>query len=95
MPHDDARRHPAGCRKAPISQTGGTMLAASSSTLMFPSTPEGPIMNKLTLDVESLEVQSFAVAAADPVRGTVMAHSGFTHCGNLTCLLSLCDCAAV
>ncbi len=52
-------------------------------------------MNKLTLDVESLEVQSFAVAAADPVRGTVMAHSGFTHCGNLTCLLSLCDCAAV
>ncbi len=52
------------------------------------------MMKKLTLDVESLEVQSFDVAGADPARGTVMAHSGFTRCGNLTCLLSLCDCAA-
>lgn len=51
-------------------------------------------MRKLKLNVEALEVQTFAVASADGERGTVMAHSGWTHCGNLTCLLSLCDCAA-
>lgn len=51
-------------------------------------------MQKLTLNVEALEVQTFAVASAEGERGTVMAHSGWTHCGNLTCLLSLCDCAA-
>lgn len=51
-------------------------------------------MQKLKLDVEALEVQTFAVAEEDGARGTVLAHSGFTHCGNLTCLLSLCDCAA-
>lgn len=51
-------------------------------------------MQKLKLDVEALEVQTFAVAGAEDARGTVMAHSGWTHCGNLTCLLSLCDCAA-
>lgn len=51
-------------------------------------------MQKLKLDVETLEVQTFAVAAAETSRGTVVAHSGWTHCGNLTCLLSLCDCAA-
>jgi len=51
-------------------------------------------MKKLTLDLETLEVQSFAASAQAAGRGTVMAHSGWTHCGNLTCLLSLCDCAA-
>lgn len=51
-------------------------------------------MQKLKLDVEALEVETFPVAAGADDRGTVMAHSGWTHCGNLTCLLSLCDCAA-
>lgn len=51
-------------------------------------------MKKLKLNPEALEVQSFPVSAAEGERGTVMAHSGWTHCGNLTCLLSLCDCAA-
>jgi hypothetical protein len=51
-------------------------------------------MQKLKLDIEALEVQTFAVADEDRARGTVVAHSGWTNCGGLTCLLSLCDCAA-
>ena len=51
-------------------------------------------MQKLKLDIEALEVQTFTTAHDDHARGTVVAHSGWTHCGNLTCLLSLCDCAA-
>jgi hypothetical protein len=51
-------------------------------------------MQKMKLDLEKLEVETFPVAAGTDERGTVMAHSGWTHCGNLTCLLSLCDCAA-
>jgi hypothetical protein len=51
-------------------------------------------MKKLRLDVESLEVQTFAATDADDARGTVLAHSGWTRCGELTCLLSLCDCTA-
>ena len=51
-------------------------------------------MQKLKLNVEELQVETFPLAAGEDERGTVMAHSGWTHCGNLTCLLSLCDCAA-
>ncbi|HZG43673.1 MAG TPA: hypothetical protein VEY93_11960 [Longimicrobium sp.] len=50
-------------------------------------------MKKLKLDIETLNVQSFAVAADDAEQGTVMAHSGFTNCGGITCIMSLCpDC---
>lgn len=50
-------------------------------------------MKKLTLDVEMLEVESFPVAGDEDERGTVVAHSGWTQCGGVTCLLSLCpDC---
>ncbi|HEY0025171.1 MAG TPA: hypothetical protein VGB24_19815 [Longimicrobium sp.] len=50
-------------------------------------------MKKLKLEMESLNVQSFAVAAEDAEQGTVMAHSGFTNCGGITCIMSLCpDC---
>jgi hypothetical protein len=50
-------------------------------------------MRKLKLDVETLKVQTFAAASDGDERGTVVAHSGWTHCGNLTCILSLCpDC---
>jgi hypothetical protein len=51
-------------------------------------------MQKLKLDLEMLKVETFGTAAGADERGTVMAHSGWTQCGNLTCLLSLCDCAA-
>lgn len=50
-------------------------------------------MKKLTLDLDALEVQSFTPSAERAERGTVMAHSGWTNCGGLTCLLSVCpDC---
>ena len=50
-------------------------------------------MRKLKLDIETLEVQTFAPTTDADERGTVMAHSGWTHCGDLTCILSLCpDC---
>jgi hypothetical protein len=50
-------------------------------------------MRKLKLDVETLEVQSFAASHEDDERGTVVAHSGWTNCGGLTCIMSLCpDC---
>ena len=53
-------------------------------------------MTKLKLDLDALEVQTFSVAGGDDERGTVMAHSGWTHCGNLTCILSVCpDCLDV
>jgi hypothetical protein len=53
-------------------------------------------MKKLTLDVDALEVQSFPVSAEAGERGTVVAHSGWTNCGGVTCLLSLCpDCIAI
>lgn len=35
-------------------------------------------MNKLKLRLESLEVESFSTHAAEPSRGTVLAHSGFS-----------------
>lgn len=51
-------------------------------------------MKKLTLDIETLNVQTFETAEDDAERGTVLAHSGWTNCGGLTCLMSLCpDCA--
>lgn len=50
-------------------------------------------MNKLKLDLEMLEVETFPVADGADERGTVAAHSGWTNCGGLTCLMSLCpDC---
>lgn len=50
-------------------------------------------MQKLKLDVESLEVETFPATEPEDGRGTVLAHSGWTQCGGLTCLMSLCpDC---
>ncbi|HEX2077536.1 MAG TPA: hypothetical protein VHG08_07495 [Longimicrobium sp.] len=50
-------------------------------------------MKKLKLDLDALEVQTFAVAAETDEKGTVMAHSGWTNCGGVTCIMSLCpDC---
>jgi hypothetical protein len=50
-------------------------------------------MQKLKLNIESLNVQTFEVSADEGERGTVVAHSGWTNCGGLTCLMSLCpDC---
>lgn len=53
-------------------------------------------MKKLTLDIESLEVQSFTASADAAGEGTVVAHSGWTNCGGVTCLMSLCpDCGGI
>lgn len=50
-------------------------------------------MRKLKLNVEMLRVESFDTADDAEERGTVVAHSGWTNCGGLTCLMSLCpDC---
>ncbi|HEY7767348.1 hypothetical protein [Longimicrobium sp.] len=50
-------------------------------------------MKKLKLEIESLDVQTFAIADDDAEQGTVVAHSGFTNCGGITCIMSLCpDC---
>lgn len=50
-------------------------------------------MRKLKLDVEKLEVQSFSASRDDDGQGTVVAHSGWTNCGGVTCIMSLCpDC---
>jgi hypothetical protein len=50
-------------------------------------------MRKIRLDLDRLEVDTFEATARHQERGTVVAHSGWTECGNLTCLLSLCpDC---
>jgi hypothetical protein len=50
-------------------------------------------MRKLKLDVESLEVETFPADSAEEGAGTVLAHSGWTQCGGVTCLMSLCpDC---
>jgi hypothetical protein len=50
-------------------------------------------MQKLKLNLEMLEVETFPVADGADERGTVVAHSGWTNCGGLTCLMSLCpDC---
>jgi hypothetical protein len=50
-------------------------------------------MQKLKLNLEMLKVETFPVADGADERGTVVAHSGWTHCGGLTCLMSLCpDC---
>lgn len=50
-------------------------------------------MQKLKLDLDSLTVETFPVAADEDERGTVVAHSGWTQCGGITCILSLCpDC---
>lgn len=52
-------------------------------------------MKKLKLDVDMLEVQTFSTGTAG-TEGTVVAHSGWTNCGGVTCLLSLCpDCGSV
>ena len=52
-------------------------------------------MKKLTLNLEMLKVETFAAADDAGEQGTVVAHSGWTNCGGLTCLMSLCpDCAA-
>jgi hypothetical protein len=53
-------------------------------------------MKKLTLNPESLKVQSFTASAGAEEGGPVMARSGWTHCGDLTCLLSICpDCIEI
>jgi hypothetical protein len=50
-------------------------------------------MQKLKLNLEMLQVETFPVADGADERGTVVAHSGWTNCGGLTCLMSLCpDC---
>lgn len=50
-------------------------------------------MQKLKLNLEMLKVETFPVADGAGERGTVVAHSGWTNCGGLTCLMSLCpDC---
>jgi hypothetical protein len=50
-------------------------------------------MKKLALNLETLNVQSFTASADAEKPGTVVAHSGWTNCGGLTCLMSLCpDC---
>lgn len=50
-------------------------------------------MKKLVLNVETLKVQSFTASDDAAGGGTVVAHSGWTNCGGLTCLMSLCpDC---
>lgn len=42
---------------------------------------------------ESSSSGTFEVATGDAEQGTVVAHSGFTNCGGITCLMSLCpDC---
>lgn len=49
-------------------------------------------MQKLKLDLDSLDVQTFEVAG-DVAHDDVMALSGWTNCGGVTCLMSLCpDC---
>lgn len=53
-------------------------------------------MKKLTLNLETLHVQSFTASADAEERGLAMARSGWTNCGDLTCLLSLCpDCIEI
>lgn len=50
-------------------------------------------MRKLKLELESLEVETFPVADGEEGAGTVHAHSGWTNCGGITCIMSLCpDC---
>lgn len=72
------------------------MLAASGGLHMFQSIATGGSypMNKLKLNLEMLKVETFAATRDDDEPGTVVAHSGWTNCGGLTCLMSLCpDCA--
>lgn len=53
-------------------------------------------MQKLKLDLEMLKVETFAAAEGTNAQGTVVAHSGWTNCGGLTCLLSICpDCIEI
>lgn len=53
-------------------------------------------MKKLALNLETLNVQSFTATAEAEERGPAMARSGWTNCGDLTCLLSVCpDCIDV
>lgn len=53
-------------------------------------------MQKLKLNLEMLKVESFPVVDGADERGTVVAHSGWTNCGGLTCLLSVCpDCIEI
>lgn len=53
-------------------------------------------MKKLTLNLETLAVQSFAASADACEGGPALARSGWTNCGDLTCLLSVCpDCLDV
>lgn len=53
-------------------------------------------MKKLRLNPESLNVQSFTASAGSEERGPAMARSGWTNCGDLTCLLSICpDCIEI
>jgi hypothetical protein len=75
----------------------GMMLAAGWASVRSHDTePRIDPMKKLALNVDALEVQSFPVSADAGERGTVMAHSGWTNCGELTCLLSLCpDCIEI
>ncbi len=50
-------------------------------------------MRKLKLELESLEVETFPVSDGEKEAGTVIAHSGWTNCGGVTCIMSLCpDC---
>ena len=53
-------------------------------------------MQKLKLNLDTLRVETFPVANDADERGTVVAHSGWTNCGGLTCLMSLCpDCGVI
>lgn len=53
-------------------------------------------MKKLALDLDTLKVQSFTASAEAGERGPALARSGWTNCGDLTCLLSLCpDCMEI
>ena len=53
-------------------------------------------MKKLTLNLDSLKVQSFNASADAEEGGPLKARSGWTNCGNLTCLLSICpDCIEI
>lgn len=45
-------------------------------------------MQKIRLDLEALDVESFAAVAPEAdERGTVIAHSGNTNCGWTSCLI--------
>ncbi|HEX8904800.1 MAG TPA: hypothetical protein VF771_08170 [Longimicrobiaceae bacterium] len=50
-------------------------------------------MKKLALDIDTLRVESFEVAAAAPTRGTVRAHDGTWGETCVTqCVTGPCDC---